>query len=154
MSLFEQTHLRAPFVYKTSSKPVPPAAPGSSAEVGKWNSGVSMKSMKLTVNRFLSDLSSRKDWMLSSCQKLFLLCSCHLTSFHSSDDIMVQQLRLGDYGTAIQICHRYFLWALSSHCADTLYPNKIRKRSRFLCFSHQCFILRHGPGCSLSSSLV
>lgn len=83
-----------------------------------------------------------------------------LTCFHSSDDIMVQQCRLGDDDTVIQICHGYFLWALSSHCADTPYLNKIRKRKRFLCFpvveppAHQCFILRHGPGCTLSSSVV
>lgn len=147
-------------MYKIPSKPVPPATPGSSAEVGKLNSGIAMKSIKLTVDRFVSDLSSSPETLFSSCQKLFLFCSCHLTGFHSSDGIMVQQLRLGDYDTVIQICHRYFLWALSSHCTDKLYPNKIRKRSRFLCFplvkppAHQCFILRHGPGCTLSSILV
>lgn len=86
-------------MYKTSSKPVPHVTPRSSAEVGKGNSGVPMKSMKLRVDRFVSDPSSRNDWMFSRCQKLFLLGSCHLTCFHSSDGIMVQQFRLGDYGS-------------------------------------------------------
>lgn len=69
--------------------------------------------MKLTVGRFVSDLSSRKDWMFSSCQKLVLLCSCHLTCFHSSDDTIVQELSLCDYDTVIQICPRYFFLGIT-----------------------------------------
>ena len=58
--------------------------------------------------------------------------------------------RLSGYVRVIQICPRNtFFRALSSRCTDTLCPDNIRKRNRFLWFptvkpsAHHFFILRH-----------